>query len=147
MELNVKTLILLVGLVFLIRFLFLYYLYTINKSYKGLGWFVLWSGSDIIILLTIILRNNLTRGETLLLPQNIIQILSLIFMYTGLMKFINTNVNKRLILIYSGIYVILISYFAYIENIPSIRIGIINVFVSILLIYTAIRFLVHDKNN
>ncbi len=147
MELNVTTLMFVIGIVVAIRFLIMYYQYFINRNIEGLGWFVLWSGLDLIIFAVIILRNTLTQGEILLLPNNLLHILGLIFVCMGLLKFINIIVNLKLTIAYALFYLIFISYFAYVQNLPSVRIGLLNIFAAIILIYTGIRFSVNRPDS
>ncbi|MCE1164153.1 MAG: PAS domain S-box protein [Bacteroidetes bacterium] len=117
--------------------------FILNRSYKGNGWWLMWSISIATGFIFLQLRVIPGLTQHAILFQNIFLLLGLVFLYIGIMRFLGRRENS--VFIYAGyiIYDILITYFLYFEDNVHIRSIIFAaglVFLSFITAYSLIKY-------
>lgn len=137
MNIDVRTLILVIGFTHLIQVAVFYYQYKVNKSYNGPGWWLLWSFSEVIGFFSILLRDIHSILPAVIIVQNTTIILGTIFIYVGIMRFMDKKVNLKIIIPVFAIYVSTLLFFLFIINDIQIRSAIINFTLAAISFFTA----------
>ncbi len=90
--------------------------FLLNRDYKGNGWWLLWSISIAAGVIFLSLRSIPWLTLHAIFLQNSLILLGIVFMYTGIMRFLGRKENS--LLLYSGylVYEILMFYFLYFED-------------------------------
>jgi len=147
MKIDVRTLILIIGICYMMQVLVFFYQYKTNKFIKGPGWWLMWSVAELIGFLIILLR-----GFPLLLPwviafQNITIILGTILIYIGVLKFFDRKINLKFILSFFIIFVVLHLSFYFIKDDFYLRTLLLNSTLSGIGFLTAITIFKNKIHN
>ncbi|MFA7359606.1 MAG: PAS domain-containing sensor histidine kinase [Candidatus Kapaibacterium sp.] len=133
MDLSIRTIIAIIFITSIIQFIVLYYQYKINKKYDGIGWWLLWSGAELGIFFIMFSRSYTPFADYFLLLQNFLVLLSMIFLYAGIIRFIGKEIDKKLIFIFSVVFLlihfyatIIIDYAPYRTTTNNLLIGLVT---------------------
>jgi len=137
MEINIQTVAFVIGITHIIQFLVFYHQFKVNKSYKGIGWWLLWSISEAIGFFVIILRGYIPSYSFLIILQNSLIISGTIFIYVGIMIFLGKKVNWKAVISIFVVFLLALSYFIFINYNTVIRAGIIDVALLVVSFFTA----------
>lgn len=130
MEIDIKTLILTIGVFRLIQvFVFLYQFKT-SKYTFGPGWWLLWSIAETFGSIVILLRGIPSLLPLAIIFQNAIIVSGSIFIYVGVIRFFEKKVNLKFIIIYFVSYFVLHLFFLFIINISDIRTLLLYTYLS-----------------
>lgn len=138
MEIDIRTLILILGVSHLMQVVVFFHQYKVNKTYNGIGWWLLWSAAESIGFLSMLLRGIPSFFQFVVMIQNISIISGTIFIYIGIMRFFNKKENLKIIIPIFIVYVLSLFYFLIIYNDIQIRSVIINTSLAIISFLTAI---------
>jgi len=143
-ELEIRTMVLILGLTHLMQVIVFYHQYLVNKRYQGVGWWLLWSAAEVIGFSFILFRNTTAFLPLVIIIQNSMIIAGTVFLYVGVKRFFNKNVNLQIILSIVSVFFIGLLYFLFIDNDIQIRSVIINGTIAVLAFMTAYSLFV-DK--
>jgi len=135
MIIDIKTLILVIGISHLMQFLVFYHQYQTNRNLKGIGWWLMWSAAESLGLLLILLRVFPTLLPYIILFQNVIILTGTIFIYFGIMRFFDKKINFKLIVPFFLSYISLHVFFFLVKddiNIRTLLLDIALAFISFL---------------
>ena len=121
MGIDIRTIIVVLGITHLLQILVLSYQYKINKTYQGVGWWLLWSITVIIGFIFMLLRQNPFCSQLAIVGQNIMITLGVVFIYIGILRFLDKKENQRIILSALSAFILIFIYFVYIQNNIYIR--------------------------
>ncbi len=121
MEIDIRTLILILGVTHLMQVLVFSHQYKINKTYAGIGWWLLWSATEAIGFSAILFRNIPAILPMVIIIQNSMIVAGTVFMYIGVMRFFNKPVNLKMLILLLSVFFISLLYFLFIENNIQIR--------------------------
>ncbi len=124
MPFDIRTLILVISITHVIQFVIFSYQYTMNKSYQGIGWWLLWSASEIAGFIFILLRQIPSIHVAAIIGQNTMIILGVVFLYIGIMRFFDRKENVPAISLIFGAFLVTFLYFILVHDDILIR-GII----------------------
>lgn len=144
MKIDISTILLMQGIIGIIQIIIFYHQYRIIKRYGGIGWWLLWSLTQIIGFIFLLLRAYNWPGPAAVILQNAFLIGATIFTYFGVSRFFNKKEN---ILLPASIYIItlvLLSYFAFIHDDINTRAIIISMSFAAMGLVTA-RLLYENK--
>jgi diguanylate cyclase (GGDEF)-like protein/PAS domain S-box-containing protein len=145
MKFDIRTLAFIQCLVFFTQSIVLFTQYRVNKTYRGIGWWVL--GSFLMSLGVIFMP--LVEIKSLLflaMIANPLVVLGQVFLYIGMSEFLNKNENRRTIIIIFAIFIISYYYYMFFNNSISGRTVAINVTLALISIMIAYKlFLKKDK--
>ena len=143
MNIDISTFVLVLGITHLIQVAVFYQQFKINKTYQGVGWWLLWSIAEIVGFAGMLLRGIPEIQSIAIIFQNVGIFLGVIFIYIGMMRFLDRKENQKIILSVSTLYIIAIVYFVYVDDNAFMRTMIFNASVSGISFLTAYVLFVH----
>jgi PAS domain S-box-containing protein len=146
MKIDIPTLIIIIGFTHLIQVLVFYHQYKVNKSYKGPGWWLLWSAAEVIGFGVILLRNTIAFLPVMVIIQNSMIVAGTVFLYIGVRHFLNKPANLKLLIPFMISFLAGLLFFLYIDNNIQIRSVIISSTLALISFFTA-HTLYTDKNH
>jgi PAS domain S-box-containing protein len=146
MDISIRTFAFIIGVTHFIQFIVIYYQFKLNKNYKGIGWWLLWSGIEVLGFLIIVIRSNFSTGSYLIVPQNSLIIAGTLFVYVGIMLFFGKKANWKIIITIFSLFVLSLSYFTFVNFDLIIRTVIINATLSLISFFTAYNLYKHKLN-
>jgi len=143
-ELEIRTMVLILGVTHLMQVIVFYHQYLVNKRYQGVGWWLLWSAAEVIGFCFILFRNTTVLLPLVIIIQNFMIVAGTVFLYVGVKQFFYKKVNLRIIIPIVSVFIIGLLYFLFIDNDIQIRSVIINGTITVLAFMTAYSLFV-DK--
>ena len=141
MEFDIKTLIIILGFTHLMQVIVFFHQYKVNKTYQGIGWWLLWSAAEVIGFGAMLLRGIPSILPLVIVVQNFMIVAGTVFLYIGVRKFSNKQVNLKLIFPILMLFAIGLLYFLLVDNNMQIRSAIINFTFAIISFITAYSLL------
>jgi signal transduction histidine kinase len=130
MKIDIGTTILLLGFMSLVLVLVLLYLYLVNKTYKIILWWFLWASAQLLGLLCMLLPDFPGGRQTIMMVQNLMFILSAVFLYIGIARFMESKVNFRLTMAILTAFILTFAYFLFIHEIFQVRVIIFSITIA-----------------
>jgi PAS domain S-box-containing protein len=143
MNLDIRTLFLVLGITHMIQAIVFYRQYKINKTHQGVGWWLMWSIVEIAGFAAILLRGIPSIYLLTLIIQNFCIFLGTVFIYIGVMRFLGKEVNSKIIFSVSTVFIIAIAYFVYVDNSAFMRTVIFHSAIAGTSLWTAYVLFVH----
>ena len=126
MEFNIRTIVLVLGITHLMQVLVFVHQFRVNKQYKGIGWWLMWSVSEIIGFAFVLMRDIHSLLPVAIIGRNTAFVLGIAFLYIGIMRFFGKKENLRIIIPVLVIYFFGLLYFLFVIDDIVIRSLIIN---------------------
>lgn len=141
MNLDIQTLAFISCLIFLTQSIALFIQFLINRTYRGVGWWLL--GSTLWALGVIFMPMvAIKRLELFARVANPLIVLGLIFLYVGIIKFLNEKENRGvLFLIFIG-FLLPYYYFMFVYNDISSRTFVGTIVLALLSFMTAFKLFI-----
>lgn len=140
---DVRTLAVLLGITHVMLFGVFSLQASISKAYRGIGWWLLWTASAALGSAFILLRRVPEIARISIVAQNGLIVLSVIFLYVGIMRFLGRREPRGILAAaYTG-YVALLAYFLYGHDDIAIRGAIICLAMAAVSFLSARALLVH----
>jgi PAS domain S-box-containing protein len=137
MDLDLRTLIVAVAIIDILQAIVVYFQYRLNRSFRGIGWWLLGSVTVAMGFFSILLREIAPIAQVSIVLSNTLFILGIIFFYVGIKRFFDEKEDRRIIISSFAIYVIIILYFTYGNDDIEARTVIQGVAISIISLLTA----------
>lgn len=138
MKFDIKTLVYLQSLTFITQVVVLSVQYRVNRTYRGIGWWV--RGSSFIALGVILMPMLYVKPlEMLARFANPLLVLGQIFLYIGIVRFLDKKENRRILISIYAVYIIFYFYFIYVSNSISARTVVVNAALATITIMTAYK--------
>jgi PAS domain S-box-containing protein len=115
-----------------------FYQYTANKNINGPGWWLMWSAAESLGFILILLRNIPSLLHIVIVFQNPLILAGTIFIYLGVMRFFNKEINLKFLISFFSVYLVVHFYFILIQDNIVIRSIIFSAGISIISFLTAI---------
>jgi PAS domain S-box-containing protein len=104
---DIRTIIVIIGILQLVQVLVFIYQYIATKNINGPGWWLTWSAVETIGFFIILARNMQSIRPFVLIIQDTALLAGTIFLYIGVVRFFDKKVNyKFLIFFFSGFLLI-----------------------------------------
>ena len=94
---DVRTIAAILGISHVLQVVALSVQYAINRAYRGIGWWLLWSAFVACGLGASLLREVPSLRVAAILAQNGLVVLGVVFLYVGLMRFFGRTENRALL--------------------------------------------------
>lgn len=146
MVIDIRTLILVLGITHIIQFIVLLHQHLLNKTFRGIGWCLLWSAAEMVAFAFMLLRGLPMLQAPLIIVQNTMLLAGVIFLYMGMIRFFDKKENIALILAIFAIFVSSISYFLFVDDKIEIRSVVVSAAVAIVSFLSA-RALMLNKTS
>ena len=116
MELDIRTLIFVLGVTHVIQFVVLFHQNLINRTFRGVGWWLLWSEVEIFAFAFMLLRGIPAIQSTAIIAQNGLLILGVMFLYVGILRFFDQKENRGLLVSLYAAFLAGLCYFLYVHD-------------------------------
>ncbi len=136
MTLDVRTLVVLLAVGHLLQIVVLSLQYAVFRSYRGIGWWLLWSGSVAAGVGFMLLRQVPGLRVTAILFQNGLLILGVTFLYVGLMRFHGRETRPLLVSLILVLFFASLSFFLLVTDDIDARSTSIGVALSVIALVT-----------
>ncbi len=143
MSIDIRTLIVVLGITHLIQFAVFFQQYRINKTYNGVVWWLMWSAAEVIGFGSMLLREIASIHLMAIMVQNSMIFLGTIFIYIGVMRFLGREVKRTAIFSVFAVFIAAFVYFVYVDNNIAIRGVIICGALATISFLTARALLIH----
>jgi len=123
MNIDIRTFAFIVGIVDILQVAAIYLLYRLNKTYKGIGWWLLWSAATAMGFLCMLLRDvvPVEMVSVSIFLTNVLFIAGLIFLYVGIMRFLDKKELRGIIIPVFAIFILSTIYVLYANMDDNIR--------------------------
>jgi len=121
MDIDIRTIILIIGIFRLIMILVFSYQYLAARSVKGPGWWLAWSVAETTSSLLMLIRGVPELLPVVILLQNPIIVAGSVFIFIGVVSFFERKVSFRKILAWFSLYYILHVFFFLVIDDSNIR--------------------------
>ncbi|HAJ26313.1 MAG TPA: hypothetical protein DCG53_03565, partial [Syntrophus sp. (in: bacteria)] len=122
---DIRTLVLILGITHLIQVAAFLLQYKTNNTYQGVGWWLLWSVAAAVGFIFLLLRDIPSLHQPAIIVQNSAIFIGTLFIYIGVMRFLDRQENGKVIVFVSAAFVAALVYFVYVHD---------NIFVRSLII-------------
>ena len=86
MALDIRTLVFILGLTHVIQFAVFIHQYRVNRTLRGVRWWLLWSGVEVLAFTCMLLRGVPALQPLAIIAQNGLLILGVMFFYIGILN-------------------------------------------------------------
>jgi two-component system sensor histidine kinase/response regulator len=145
MNIDLHTLILVIGILHLMQVLIFFHQYKTNKFLKGPGWWLTWSAIECLGFGFILLRGIPSLVPLSIFFQNIFIFTGTIFIYIGVLRFLERRVNWKFLGSFFASYVVLHLTFIFVRDDINLRTLVFDIYLSIIAFITAFA-LYQNKN-
>jgi len=135
MEIDIRTLAIVLAIVADIQAIAFFFQYLINKTYRGIGWWVV--GSTLAAVGYVLLLLQDTNPILFIILANTLLISGAVSLYIGITRFLDQKENRWIICAILAIFLIAFFYHTYGNNDITIRTVIFSVTLSIISFLTA----------
>ncbi|HBP62747.1 MAG TPA: sensor domain-containing diguanylate cyclase, partial [Desulfosporosinus sp.] len=130
-KLDVQTLAFILSIIFITQVIALSVQYRMNKTYDGIGWWLL--GSSLMALGVIFMPLLTVKSlEIFARIANVLMVLGQICLYIGIMRFLDKKENRWILSSVFAVFVFFYYYFMFINNDISARTVVINATLAII---------------
>ena len=136
MDIDVRTLSLMVAIANVLQAIAIAFLYANNKKYRGVGWWVLGSALNASGFAFLLLRDVSPVFITIILANSLI-IMGSVFIYIGVLRFLDKRENLWLIIPIFVAYVVLYFIFTYLSDDINTRTIVLSLFLAYYSLLTA----------
>jgi len=139
MNIDIRTLAFIMGVTAAIQVIALYLQYILNKTYRGIGWWLLWSASTAAGFLCMLLRDVVPVGlvSISIFLTNVLLLAGQIFLYIGIMRFLDKRENRGIIIAVFTVFMLSTFYVLYVNKDDNARTLIFYAAVAIFLFLAA----------
>lgn len=130
MTIDMRTMIIVVGLVHLFQFIVFYSLYRINNKAGGLRFWLAWSIMEVVGFTFMFFRDIPSIFDLVVILQNGSIVGGIVCLYLGVFEFIEGKAEYRLALTGYATFLILLTFFLFVYDEKNIRGIIINLALS-----------------
>jgi diguanylate cyclase (GGDEF)-like protein/PAS domain S-box-containing protein len=141
MEIDIRTLSLVNSIAAVIQVIALTLQYILVKTYRGIGWWLIGFLMFALGFLFAPLRDISQISQISIFFHNLTLILGIVFLYIGLLRFLNLKENKKIIIFILVSYIFLFTFFLYIQDDITARTVIFSSFSALLMFSISFRLL------
>ena len=136
MDLDLRTLSVVVAVAYVLQTLALALLYSKNKKYAGLLWWVIGNGLTAIGFILFLARDFIQILLVSIILPNALVISGALCIYIGIMRFLDRRENRKLVFSVFAFFIVLYFYFTYANNDINSRTVIVSAALAFYLFLT-----------
>lgn len=144
MVIDLRTLVIVLGFTHLLQVVVFLYQFRVNKTYQGIGWWLMWSGAEVIGFTAMLCRSIPGLLNEMIIVQNTFIVAGTVFIYAGVQQFFDRKVNFRIIIPLCSLFLSSLLFFLFIHDDIRVRAVIINVTLAAMGLLTAYSLLVKE---
>ena len=135
---DIGTIALMVGVSHFLRVVVLAVQFAINRTYRGIGWWLVWSASVAIGATVVPLRAVPSLRNLSILVQNDVMVVGVIAFYVGLMRFVGGKERRVLMGFLLGGFVVSHALFLLVVDITDVRAVLFAATLAVVALLTAV---------
>ncbi len=143
MNLDIRSLILVLGITHVIQFVVFAHQYSINRAFRGVGWWLMWSAAEVVAFSVMFLRDIPGILPLVVMLQNALLMAGVVFLYVGILRFFGRRENRARLGAAFGIYLAALLYFLFVRDDAILRGVVISAAMTVLSLVTAHALLAH----
>jgi len=147
MNIDIRTLFIVLVMTDFLQAIAIFLQYLLNKTYRGIGWWVLGFASVAIGFALLLLRDFITIDLISIILANALLVLGVIFIYIGSMRFFDKKENRKIVVPVFAVFILSYFYFTYVNNNITTRSFIISVTLAVVSFLTAWSLLVNKTRS
>jgi len=140
---DIRTISLMLGITHLIQLIVFIHQYRINRSYHGIGWWVVWSLAELLGFIIILFRNIQAFQVPVIIAYNVLIMAGVVSMYFGIRRFFGKDLNLKIIIPAYTVFFVLMMTFLVIRPDYWYRSASINFFYAFFSLLTAWSLFYH----
>jgi diguanylate cyclase (GGDEF)-like protein len=143
MNIDIRTLFLVLGIVDVIQVIVFFLLYLVNRAFKGIGWWVLGSALSAAGLGLILLQDIVSIERVSNFSAGALLVLGQVFFYVGVMRFLDKQENRIIAVLVFAIFILSFFYYSYVNNDITVRTVIVSAATAAISFLTADRLFIN----
>ncbi len=147
MEIDISTLILVSGLTHIIQFIVFVHQYRVNKAFRGVEWWLLWSVAEVIGFTFMLLRQMPSISLLAIIGQNSLIIAGVMFLYIGILRFFDKRESRILLASIFAAFLASFNYFLFLQVNYEARSIVISATLATFSFLSAQALLVHKTRS
>ena len=141
MEIDIRTLAIVLTIVTDIQAIAFFFQYLINKTYRGVGWWVLGSSLAAVGYVLLLLRDIIPNALISIILANALLVSGAIFIYVGITRFLDQREKQWLIGAIFAVFLITFFYYTYGNDDITVRTVIFSITIAIISFLTTLSLL------
>jgi len=148
MNIDIGTLAFVIGIISALQLVALSLQYLTNKTYKGIGWWVMWSVSAVMGYTFMLLRNVVATEfiSISIFLTNSLLLAGQIFLYIGIMQFLDRKEHRGIIMLFFAVFILCTFYVLYVNRDDSARAIILYTAGAAISFLAALNLIVHKTH-
>lgn len=118
------------AIIYLVQVVVLAIQFRVNKHYRGVGWWLLWSLAEALGFFFLSLRE--LNNPFLIFLQNMFLFSGTVFMYIGIRSFFGMPPNRSLLVAVTSVFTLLLVFLLNVYNNTELRGGLVNLFTGLM---------------
>lgn len=143
MNVDIRTLVLVLGVVDVIQVIVFFCLYLVNRACRGIGWWVLGSALSAAGLGLVLLPDALSTERISVVSAGTLLVLGQIFLYVGVMRFLDKRESRGLAVSVFTVFILSMLYFSYVSDDVAARAVVVSAATAVISLLTADRMFLH----
>ena len=139
MDIDIRTLAIVLAIVADIQAIAFFFQYLINKTYRGVGWWVLGSSMAAVGYVLLLLQD--TNPILFIILANTLLISGAVSIYIGITRFLDQTENRWIIVAILVVFLIAFFYHTYGNNNITVRTVVFSVTLALISFLTALSLL------
>jgi diguanylate cyclase (GGDEF)-like protein/PAS domain S-box-containing protein len=116
MNIDIRTLVIVLSIASLLQVFALFVQYRVNQTYRGIGWWVLGYGSLTIGYGLLFLRGLVTVKLITVILANGLVILGPILLYVGVLRFLEQREKRGVVILILAVYLLSFLHYTYVDD-------------------------------
>ena len=137
MNIDIRTLAIVMTMTNVLQAIAIFLQYLINKSYRGIGWWVLGSAMTAMGYILLSLRDIIPIALITIIFANTLIVSGPIFLYIGIMRFLDRKESRGVISSIFSAFVLSFLYFTYVDNNITMRTAVVYTAVAVIALLNA----------
>jgi PAS domain S-box-containing protein len=113
---DIRTLIVVLGITHVLQVIVFAFQASVNKSYRGIGWWLLWSTTGAAGFLFMMLRGIPALLSIAIIAQNSLIVLAAIFLNVGIMRFLDKKEKRGILFPIFILFLTILIYFLFVYD-------------------------------
>jgi PAS domain S-box-containing protein len=149
MSIDIRTLAIVLGVISVLQVIAFFLQYMTNKSYQGIGWWLLWSALTALGFTAMLLRDivSLELITISIFLTNTLLLTGQIFLYIGIMRFLDKKENRGILISIFTVFILSTFYVIYVNRDDNARAMILYFAVAVISFLAAQCLFVHKTRS
>jgi PAS domain S-box-containing protein len=147
MNIDIRTLVIVVIITNFLQVMAIFLQYRVNKTYQGVGWWLLGFTSIAMGYVFLFLRDLILIEMITIISANALVLLGPTFIYIGVMRFLDKKENRSIVISILAVFILSFFYYTYFDNDITLRTVIVYAAVATISLLTAQSLFLNKTNS